>query len=223
MRKQYSKSLNSTSISKRLGQILLNLDREPEASRRKVSAGTQRNIDLLRSAILTNKDVLSRLETSQDVESSNEESYFHSDEGSARAQLDQELAEASAYSSQASGGPHVPNFGPLMDSSHFTSWETVLLRSYKSLTEEVSAAEVLECTIPEKVKMNRAAERDVQVKEMLEDHEMLFSENNTDGEIKVFMNEWTTVPQSEVESCLEREEQQKRTTIPGVPSWVENG
>ena len=206
MRLNLNANLNANLI------YILIISRSSGTTKRSVSKETQQNINLLRSAVFANRAVLARLKAAESEESSAKHSSLPQEERIARDQFVDEIARASNF-----------NENVLISMQDNISWETVLLRSFESLSKEPAASDTLTSAIPRQIVVGREAEEAcTSNRQNFNDTKQKDPPKEVDEEIAVFLNEWTNTSEMKINTCLESLAQQERAEIPGIPRWIED-
>jgi hypothetical protein len=184
----------------------------PAAGDRHISEATQRSMDLLRCAIVTNRATLEQIKASGKNDSSmGESTATHSDEKGTNETSTQFQGEQSKNSQRAL---------PLQDMS---TWDAVLQNSYKELNQSALVSETLDSYIPESIMVARSASlKQSSTSKKPSVAEVGNIDTDTDNEIRILLTEWTNASQSNVDTQLENSRQQKRTALPGIPQWIQD-
>lgn len=149
----------------------------------------------------------------RDEDSSNANLSLPADEKQEEDRFRTELAKASGQHSE----------GSLIKTEDNLTWEKVLLRSYSKLNEEPPVSEVLNSTIPEQIRTIRTIKEQSssELGNQNTDREE-GSKVETDKELSMFLNEWTSAPQSDINLCLQNHQKRERTLFSGIPRWVQD-
>lgn len=184
----------------------------PAAGDRYISEATQRSMDLLRCAIVTNRTVFEQITVTEKIESSR----------TASTKTDSDKKEKTAQPTVSQeGNSESPQSAPTLQG--ISTWDAVLETSYGDLNQAAIAPVTLLQYIPESIRLARSASiKNSTTADKSSSNDSSTSEKETDNEIRILLTEWTNASRSNVDTQLENSRQQKRTALPGVPQWIQD-
>jgi len=175
---------------------------------------------LLRSAILTNRQILDQLQSAEAQTSecsSDSDAQIKPDEMCARSLFEVEIEQACVSISQ----------NALVSSTDNLTWEKVLLQSYAELSKNPPASLTLVSTIP--TPKSGSQKEDVKGSASGTDRFHNYNTNpepgqgscqDTDEQVAALLEEWTDTPRSAIDLALAEQKRTSAFALPGAPRWA---